>query len=102
VQKSKKRHKEKEGKNNKGHMVVSVEVRFFASIREVLDTDKLKLDLPDGADTNTLLDELIQLFPDIKDYLEGVAIAVNQSYVTTVARLNQNDTVALIPPISGG
>jgi len=40
--------------------------------------------------------------PQLKDSLSSLALAVNEQYAGPDTKLNENDEVALLPPVSGG
>jgi sulfur-carrier protein len=54
----------------------------------------------DVTDTATLRSTLNNEFPDLAG--KKYAIAVNKKIITDTVRLAENDTVALMPPYSGG
>ena len=88
---------------------VSVKVLFFASAREAAgDISSVELELPsDSADTASLRKKLADTYPALSTMVldeENLTFALNEEYVTAgqVLPLKSGDTVALIPPISGG
>jgi molybdopterin converting factor subunit 1 len=81
---------------------ISVRVRAFALMREVLGTAELAVTLPAGADVAALLARLAQEFPDARLAGRRFTTAVNRSYAPPDAILADGDEVALIPPVSGG
>jgi MoaE-MoaD fusion protein len=82
---------------------MTVNVRLFAVLRERAGTDRIALQLPEEA---TVADALVALsrVPALAGLLERlpVQMAVNRDYAELQTRLNKNDELALIPPISGG
>jgi len=83
---------------------VRVTVRLFAGLREVAGSDALveEFAAPDVT-VETLRARLGEAHPKLGPYLSGVAIAVNEEYILEPGTaLHDGDTVALIPPISGG
>ncbi len=81
-----------------------VTVRLFAGLREVIGSDALveEFATPDVT-VETLRTRLGEAHPKLGPYLSGVAIAVNEEYILEPGTaLHDGDTVALIPPISGG
>jgi len=83
---------------------VRVTVRLFAGLREVVGSDALieEFATPDVT-VETLRTRLGEAHPQLGPYLSGVAIAVNEEYILEPGTaLHDGDTVALIPPISGG
>ncbi|KAL7527471.1 hypothetical protein ACHAXR_003442 [Thalassiosira sp. AJA248-18] len=89
--------------------LISVKILFFASAREAaggITSASVRLD-SDGADTKVLRIKLASLYPKLATLVqdeENLTLALNEEYVPMgeVWKLNEGDTVALIPPISGG
>lgn len=82
---------------------VQVTVHLFAGLRDVIGGDIVE-EFDEASVTVTVLRErLATAHEKLKPYLSGVAIAVNEDYILDDnAELKDGDTVALIPPISGG
>jgi Molybdopterin converting factor, small subunit len=49
-----------------------------------------------------LVDVLVNKYPNIEDILKRSMFAVNESYETMDYNLQDNDIIAIIPPVSGG
>jgi molybdopterin converting factor subunit 1 len=88
---------------------VTIKVLFFASAREAAgDISSADMEVPcDSADTAALRKKLAETYPALSKMVldeENVTLALNEEYVTAgqVLPLKTGDTVALIPPISGG
>jgi molybdopterin converting factor subunit 1 len=81
---------------------ISVRVRAFAILREVLGAAEVAVALPAGADVAALLARLAQEFPDARLAGRRFTTAVNRSYAPLDTILTDGDEVALIPPVSGG
>ncbi|MCI0363366.1 MAG: molybdopterin converting factor subunit 1 [Phycisphaerales bacterium] len=77
-------------------------VLLFAHLRESLATDRLDIDVPTGATVADALDHLAQRHPPIADMRGKLAVAVDEQYQPTTAKLTNGCTIALIPPVSGG
>jgi molybdopterin synthase catalytic subunit len=80
---------------------VTVSVRLFAGLRERAGTDRLELDLPDGATVGELLEALAgtpvgPLGP------RQCVVAINREYADAGQPIAAGDEVALVPPVSGG
>jgi MoaE-MoaD fusion protein len=74
-----------------------VTIRLFAILRQRAGSDRLELDLPDGA---VVADALAEV-----DHLAGglrLVMAVNREYAAADHPLAAGDELALIPPVSGG
>ena len=81
---------------------MTINVRFFAILKDRAGTAQAQLDLPDGATVATAAEQLAIKFPLLRDALRRVAYAVNREYVTPQMQLHDGDELALIPPVSGG
>ena len=82
-----------------------ITVRFFASLREIADIDRIEIDLPDGSGSGDVMRALRDhLNSDALAAIEGdqVKVAVNQVILRTGQNLNEGDEVAFLPPITGG
>lgn len=77
-------------------MLMKIKVRAFGSLLDVMESEFFV----EASDTKALLDVLIQQFPTIAD--RKIAVAVNGKITNTMVRLQDQDTVALLPPYSGG
>jgi len=88
---------------------VTIKVLFFASAREAAgDISSTDLTLPvNNANTTTLRTKLAEIYPDLESMVldgDNLTLALNEEYVMAgqIIDLKSGDTVALIPPISGG
>eukprot|EP01082_Thalassiosira_pseudonana_P016301 g14842.t1 g14842 contig90:567552-568099(-) len=91
---------------------ITLKVLFFASAREAVGgASSISLELTaDGdapLDTKLLRSKLASLYPKLASLVqdkENLTLALNEEYVPMdeVWLLKNGDTVALIPPISGG
>jgi molybdopterin converting factor subunit 1 len=78
------------------------EVLLFANAAEAVGRDRLTIELPDGATLADALDTLSSEHTAIADLRPTLAVAVNERYGSASTTLNDGDTIALIPPVSGG
>lgn len=87
---------------------VTVKVLFFASAREAAgNVSSIDLELVAPADTASLRRSLAEKYPKLGEMVldeDNLTLALNEEYVTRgqVLPLKNGDTIALIPPISGG
>lgn len=82
----------------------TITIRFFARLREELDTESMSHPLPEGQTVAELLSTLAgrggawaQLTGD-----QPVMVAVNQAMAKPGTRLQPSDEVAFFPPVTGG
>jgi MoaE-MoaD fusion protein len=76
---------------------MKVTVRLFAILRERAGSDRLELELPEGALVSDALAEVDDLAGGLR-----LVMAVNREYAAADHRLEPGDELALIPPVSGG
>ncbi len=81
---------------------MKVKVLYFSSIKDKLKKSSEEIELKENSSVSNLKEVLKDKYPEISKHLENVMIAVNEEYVSDEYRLKQGDTVALIPPVSGG
>lgn len=83
-------------------MTLRVRVRLFAVQRELAGTRELTLELTPGASVGDAWDALVERFPVLAPGRSSVRFARNNSWAGADALLEDNDEVAMIPPVSGG
>lgn len=76
-------------------------IRLFAAARDALGTSSLIVELPTGSTVGHLIRELRSCYPALASFPE-MLISVNYEYANEDRPLEQDDEVALIPPVSGG
>lgn len=82
---------------------MTVTVLYFAALRELLGLAEEQLAIgAAGLSVSQLAEQLLQRHPELGPYLASVRFAVNESFVDATARVAPGDTLALIPPVSGG
>ncbi|MBS4026999.1 MAG: molybdopterin converting factor subunit 1 [Ignavibacteriales bacterium] len=81
---------------------MNINIKFFAAAKEVAGKEEMQFSLPSSSTASSLLDLLVEQFPGLQEWKQYVRVAVNQEYVSLDYALNENDEVAIIPPVSGG
>ena len=83
---------------------MNVTVYFFASLREVIDTDAIRLQLTEAtvAGVRDRLKERLDATQWEAIAAAGVRVAVNQEIVQGEVALKDGDEVAFLPPVTGG
>ncbi len=79
-----------------------VSVRLFAGLKDLLGSQKLAVDVGEGATVGQLQERLSQEYPAIAPFLPTLVCAVDEEYVASDHPLRDGDEVSLIPPVSGG
>ena len=78
-------------------------IKFFASLRERLNTSEVSYDLKKSISVEGLIDCLIEndsRFVVLKD--EQILIAINQTLSSVDSMINIDDEIAFFPPVTGG
>lgn len=81
---------------------VSIYVLFFGAARDVVDTNPLRISLDAPATVGSAFRYLVDRFGQLERFGRSLLFAVNQEYATRDTQLNENDELAVFPPVSGG
>lgn len=81
---------------------MNLNVLFFGSCREALDCGKYSLALDTPATVANAFDQLCIEFPRLKDFGNSLMFAVNEEHCPRNFSLQEGDTLAVFPPVSGG
>ena len=71
-------------------------------LKDLLVKASDSVEVADGSSVGDMLTEYARGFPQLKEALPSLAVAVNQHYAVPETVLKQGDEVALLPPVSGG
>jgi len=77
-------------------------ILLFAQLADAAGAREITLELPDNATVSDAIDALARKMTSIAPLRDPIAIAVNEKYVQPDYELIEGDTIALIPPVSGG
>jgi molybdopterin converting factor subunit 1 len=81
---------------------VRIKVLFFGVLKDLAGQAHDALEMRDGACVSDVLALYAAQIPRFRDSLASIAIAVNQSYAGPDTKLNADDEIAFLPPVSGG
>ena len=81
---------------------VRVQVRLFATYREIVGAAQLTWSAKEGTTAGGLVDQVLAKYPRLGGHRETMLVAVNQSFASSEVTLHEGDEVALMPPVSGG
>jgi molybdopterin synthase catalytic subunit len=82
--------------------VITINVRLFAGLRELAGASSVAVEVPEGATLAMVKQRIEEAHPRTRELMPTVVCAVNEEYVPGDHRVRAGDTVALIPPVSGG
>ncbi len=77
---------------------MTINVRFFASLREQLGSGKAELNYQPAL----TVEDVWNLSTNQHSLPANVLVAVNQEYVSFKERVQDGDEVAFFPPVTGG
>lgn len=77
-------------------------VLFFASIADKTGLRRLELPVEPGDTVASARDRLAERFPVIEPMLANLMFALDEEYVRLDAPIRPGQTLAVIPPVSGG
>lgn len=78
-----------------------IKILYFGIYRELTKKESETVELEEGIDTNILLKSLKIKYPILEKYPE-IIISLNYRYCDKPCKLNENDEVAIMSPVSGG
>ncbi len=79
-----------------------IHVRLFARARDLAESDRIHVELSDGATIADLRRRLAADYPALGGLLERSALAVESEFADDSLVLSADAEVALLPPVSGG
>ena len=74
---------------------------YFGVSRDQAGKDEELMSLEEGIRVSGIRRELKKKYPSLED-IQNFALAVNEAYAEDDVLLKNGDTVAVIPPVSGG
>ena len=81
---------------------ISIRVLFFGGARDVVEANQLEISLDAPATVAGAFRYLAGRFAGLERFGRSLLFAVNQEYATPETQLNENDELAVFPPVSGG
>ena len=81
---------------------MQVRVLYLGMLKEIAGCEREEVQVDDDAPLGDLFARLQQRIPKLGEFRNAIAMAVNYEYADGTRRLQANDEVALIPPVSGG
>ncbi len=81
---------------------MKIKVLYFSSIKDKLKKKEDVLDISENTTLEDVISLLKEKYPEIAESLDKSMFAVNEEYADKDKILKEGDTVAVIPPVSGG
>lgn len=81
---------------------MQVRILFFGVLKDLVGQTSESIVVRDGATLGDVLSHYEERIPELKRLLPSLAISVNQQYAGPEVKLNSNDEIGFLPPVSGG
>jgi molybdopterin synthase sulfur carrier subunit len=81
---------------------MNIQVLFFGACREVIHTSEWALELSAPANVASAFAALRERFPLLENFGNSLLFAVNEEHSRLDDAVNDGDTLAIFPPVSGG
>jgi molybdopterin converting factor subunit 1 len=82
--------------------MIKINVLLFGACREVAGAGELNCNLTSPADVAGAWDEIKTRFPNLEKFERSALFAVNEEHARKDRPLEDGDTLAIFPPVSGG
>ena len=81
-----------------------MKIKYFAWIKDITNLEEEEINLNQAKNLDELKTYIIKKYPDLKKHMikEILRFAINQEYVVNNTNLNEEDEIAIFPPVSGG
>jgi MoaD family protein len=81
---------------------MKVRVQFFSRLRDVTRSERLDLDMKEGATVSDLLAELFARFPTLRVWERSILVGAGVEFVDRDYVLREGDEISIMPPVQGG
>ena len=81
-----------------------MKIKYFAWIKDITNLEEEEINLNEVKNLDELKTYIIKKYPDLKKHMikEILRFAINQEYAVNNTNLNEEDEIAIFPPVSGG
>ena len=80
---------------------MKLRILAFGIARDIVGSASTEIEFPAAGDMQSLRTSLEERYPTLKQ-LRSFMLALNSEYAIGPEQLNENDEIAIIPPVSGG
>ena len=81
-----------------------MKIKYFAWIKDITYLEEEEINLNEAKNLDELKTYIVKKYPDLKKHMikEILRFAINQEYAVNNTNLNEEDEIAIFPPVSGG
>ena len=81
---------------------MQIEILFFGKIIEIINKSKITISVNNDTQLFYVINKINEMYPLLKN-IQNIMYAINNEYIYDYnIKINENDVIAYIPPISGG
>lgn len=77
-------------------------IRLFARARDLAGSERISVELPEGATVRMLRSAIAESCPALKPLLPNLLVALGNQYATDTQPIPAGAEIACFPPVSGG
>jgi len=81
---------------------MKLEIKLFATLRDLAGSKSVLLHLNEPATVNSLLAAMAEQHPAVAPVLSSSLVSVNKQFAEGETAVNPQDEIAIFPPVSGG
>ena len=81
---------------------IRINIKFFTLLKEKICENERTVLFAEGSTVNHIIIELKRQYPKLAKMIDCSFIALNEEYTLPNTTLKDGDTMAIIPPVSGG
>lgn len=82
--------------------IMEFEIRFFASLKDYIDGDRITVMVEKPATVATLIKAIGEEYPTLAALMKSSIVSVNHEFAFPELELAEGDEIAMFPPVSGG
>ncbi|MFC1668940.1 MoaD/ThiS family protein [Spirochaetota bacterium] len=81
---------------------MKIRIKTFASIKEACNFEEKEITASDNSSVNDIIEQLSKDYECFIDTKNTLLYAINENYCSLETVLNDDDVLAIFPPVSGG